>query len=234
MRFKDLKVNSENIFHFRTWPKVSRYNYTDRNISLDLYMGKAEETRQYIIEKSAEVFNIKGYDSTSLTDLQTAIGLTKGAIYGNFATKNELAIAAFEHNASFIYSRIKTVVDEQPSAEAALLAVADYYQKNWRKLFERGGCPMLNAAVEADDHLDYLKKSVRHSMNRIMTLLQSTIKRGQTNGEFNTAISPEKYAAIMFTIVEGGILLAKTMNDPKYLNLIKERIDLIIDQELKL
>lgn len=196
-------------------------------------MGKAEETRQYIIEKSAEVFNIKGYDSTSLTDLQTAIGLTKGAIYGNFATKNELAVAAFEYNASFVFSRIKAVAEEQPSAKEALLAVAEYYSKNWRKLFERGGCPMLNAAVEADDHLDYLKKSVRHSMNRVMNLLQTIIKRGQNEGEFNPNCSPEKYATIMFTIVEGGILLAKTMNDPRFLNLIKERIEVIIEHELK-
>lgn len=196
-------------------------------------MGKAEETRQYIIEKSAEVFNIKGYDSTSLTDLQTAIGLTKGAIYGNFATKNELAVAAFEYNTSVIYSKLKTIVEEQTTAKASLLAFAEYYSKNWRKLFERGGCPMLNAAVEADDHLDYLKKSVRHSMNRVMNLLQTLIKKGQNEGEFNPNLSSEKYAATIFTIVEGGILLAKTMNDPKFLNLIKERMEVIIEQELR-
>ena len=195
-------------------------------------MSKAENTRKYIIEKSADIFNVKGYDSTSLSDLQEAIGLTKGAIYGNFSTKNELALAAFEHNASSVYLRVKAVMDEQPTARAALLAFADYYPRNWKILFERGGCPMLNAAVEADDHLDYLRKSVRQSMNRVMMHLQTTIKRGQHAGEFKPEASAEKYAAIIFSAVEGSILIAKIMHDQKYLQLLKERITYTIDHEL--
>ncbi|MBL7756118.1 MAG: TetR family transcriptional regulator, partial [Chitinophagaceae bacterium] len=46
--------------------------------------GKAERTRQHIIEKAAPFFNKKGYADTSLSDITAATGLTKGAIYGNF------------------------------------------------------------------------------------------------------------------------------------------------------
>ncbi len=78
-----------------------KIKYTDRYILLFLYckanplMSKSEQTRQFIIGKAATLFNIKGYDSTSLSDVQDATGLTKGAIYGHFTDKNELALAAF-------------------------------------------------------------------------------------------------------------------------------------------
>src|ERR1700722_8888899 len=64
----------------------------DKNIS------KAERTRQFIIEKTAPIFNKKGYAGTSLSDITAATGLTKGSIYGNFADKDEVALAAFDYN----------------------------------------------------------------------------------------------------------------------------------------
>jgi len=35
---------------------------------------------------------------TSLSDMTDATGLTKGSIYGNFNSKDEVALAAFDHN----------------------------------------------------------------------------------------------------------------------------------------
>lgn len=195
-------------------------------------MNKAERTRHTIIIKSAVQFNKKGYESTSLSDLQKITGFSKGAIYDNFSNKNDLALAAFEYNSDLTYSRIKAAMQQQPTAKAALLAFAAFYPQNWEKLSERGGCPMLNAAVEADDHLDFLVINVRRSMNRAMMLLQHTIERGQQDGEFDIMPSAEKYAAVIFTAVEGGILLAKAMNDPKYLGLVNERIAMIVEREL--
>jgi AcrR family transcriptional regulator len=40
-------------------------------------MSKAEKTKQFIIEKTAPLFNTKGYNSTSLSDITQATGLTK-------------------------------------------------------------------------------------------------------------------------------------------------------------
>ena len=47
-------------------------------------MTKAEKTKQYIIEKTAPVFNRKGFAGTSMNDIVEVTGLTKGSIYGNF------------------------------------------------------------------------------------------------------------------------------------------------------
>lgn len=52
-------------------------------------MSKAERTKQFIIEKTAPIFNAKGYMGTSMNDIMNATGLTKGSIYGNFETKTK-------------------------------------------------------------------------------------------------------------------------------------------------
>jgi AcrR family transcriptional regulator len=195
-------------------------------------MSKSEQTRQLIIEKAASSFNIKGYENTSLSDVQNATGLTKGAIYGHFTDKNELAVEAYEYISSRINSRLRSEMDAQTSARGALTAFTDFYLQNWNFLFRNGGCPIQNAAVEADDHLEFLKNSVRNSIRQIIKDLQLVIKKGQDNKEFSKEVSPEQYAAMFFSIIEGGILLAKAMNDPKYLKLAVDRVNLIIEQEL--
>lgn len=61
-------------------------------------MSKAERTRQFIVERIAPVFNQKGFDGTSLADVTEVTGLTKGALYGNFTDKEEIAMEAFKYS----------------------------------------------------------------------------------------------------------------------------------------
>jgi AcrR family transcriptional regulator len=48
------------------------------------------------------LFNTKGYNSTSLSDITQATGLTKGSIYGNFENKDQVAIEVYKYNAGLL------------------------------------------------------------------------------------------------------------------------------------
>src|ERR1700712_5214877 len=61
-------------------------------------VSKSERTRQFIIEKTAAIFNKKGYAGTSMSDLTDATKLTKGSIYGNFENKEAVALAVLDFN----------------------------------------------------------------------------------------------------------------------------------------
>ncbi len=61
-------------------------------------MTKGQQTRREIIEKAAPLFNKKGYEGTSLSDLMDVTGLQKGGIYRHFDNKEELAAAAFDYS----------------------------------------------------------------------------------------------------------------------------------------
>ncbi|RZK05397.1 MAG: TetR/AcrR family transcriptional regulator, partial [Flavobacterium sp.] len=45
-------------------------------------MSKSEQTKQFIIEKAAPIFNKKGFAGTSMNDILEATGLAKGGVYG--------------------------------------------------------------------------------------------------------------------------------------------------------
>ncbi|MFI2782046.1 ScbR family autoregulator-binding transcription factor [Streptomyces sp. ALB3] len=52
---------------------------------------RAARTRQKLIEAAAIVFDRRGYEATTLGEIATAAGTTKGAIYFHFRNKDDLA-----------------------------------------------------------------------------------------------------------------------------------------------
>ncbi|MES5818635.1 ScbR family autoregulator-binding transcription factor [Streptomyces sp. RG80] len=57
---------------------------------------RAEQTRAAIIAAAAELFDRRGYESTSLSDIVDHAQVTKGALYFHFAAKQDLAHAVME------------------------------------------------------------------------------------------------------------------------------------------
>lgn len=197
-------------------------------------MSKAEKTKQYIIEKTASLFNTKGYISTSLSDITQITGLTKGSIYGNFENKDELALAVYEYNAGILRKKVSlSFSDYFPKSLDKLYAFVDFYRKNWESVFQHGGCPLMNAATESDDTFPALKKQVKKSFEEWMKKILELIEFGQQNGEFNTEIDAKSYASLFIMLIEGGILLSKTTENEKHLNLALDKILEIIDKEIK-
>jgi len=196
-------------------------------------MSKAEKTKQFIIEKTATLFNTKGYASTSLSDITSATGLTKGSIYGNFENKDEVALEVYKYNSGMLKKNVaRSFSDEFPTSLEKLKAFVSFYRKNWNTVFLNGGCPLMNAATEADDTFPTLKNQVKRSFEEWARKISEVIKTGQKNGEFNEKINSEKYASLFIMLIEGGILLSKTSGDEAFLNMALDRILLIIELEL--
>lgn len=63
-----------------------------------LRQQQQEQTRAALLQAAAELFAVKGIAQTSLDDIAKAAGYTKGAIYSNFGSKDELVVELFDHN----------------------------------------------------------------------------------------------------------------------------------------
>lgn len=198
-------------------------------------MSKAEKTKQFIIEKTASLFNTKGYVSTTLSDITGATGLTKGSIYGNFENKDAVALEVYKYNSHLLKKNMsRSFSEEFPSTTDKLHAFVAFYRKNWEVVFSNGGCPLMNAATEADDTFPDLKNQVSKSFEEWILKISEVITQGQKNGELNENADAEEYASLFVMIIEGGILLSKTTGEAKFLNLALDRILAIIDKELNI
>lgn len=196
-------------------------------------MSKAENTKRYIIEKSAPIFNIKGYGGTTLSDIVKATGLTKGAIYGNFENKDQVAIEVYKYNIIGVENILVEAMRDKKTAGDKLIAFTEYYRNNWKAVFARGGCPIQNASVEADDNAPFLKKYVQRSVKGWIKGIVDIIELGQQEGSFKKKLNAEEVAHTIVITLEGGMMLGKILNDPQVLFTALDRIVAIVKTELE-
>ncbi len=179
-------------------------------------MSKAKRTKWYIIEKTADIFNKKGFTGTSLTDLTTATGLTKGSIYGNFKNKEEVAEAAFNFNYQGLIKHFTPNLASATTSKAKLHAFLDTYEQVYQSLIEHGGCPILNNAVDSDDTNKAMAALSIKAFQDWELNLVNMMKQGIQEKEINETIDPQYYADLFITNIEGSLMLSKITGEKRY------------------
>lgn len=191
-------------------------------------MSKAAQTRAFIIERTAPLFNRKGYAGTSMSDITAATGLTKGSIYGNFCNKDEVALAAFDHNVEKISVVIAAALEGSRCAKDQLLAYAGIYSDFSKFPSLEAGCPILNTATEADDTHPGLRQKAAAAILCWKDRLVAIINKGIETKEFRADIDPAQTALTMIAVLEGAIMIAKVTGNPGYRKTILHSVEKLI------
>src|SRR5262249_6134633 len=158
--------------------------------------------RQFIIEKTAPIFNKKGYASTSLSDMTDATGLTKGSIYGNFADKDEVALACFDHNHQIVRETIGKEMALRGSFRDKLRVYVDVYGGSGKFQLVPGGCPILNTAIEAADTHPALRAKAADAIERWKEKIVTLIEAGKASKEFKSGADAEQAALSIIALLE--------------------------------
>ncbi len=191
-------------------------------------MSKAEITRQFIIEKTAPIFNTKGYAGTSINDLTNATGLTKGSIYGNFENKDEVALAAFDYNYQRVAMYIKGEMEKRDSVIDKLLVYPETYRNYMRFAFLSNGCPVANASTDADDTHVELKNKAASALNYWRSSIERHLKAGIENREIKSNTNVNEVVAVITGLIQAGILQAKVSGKMNYLNASMDFVEGVI------
>ena len=191
--------------------------------------GKAEKTKQFIVEKTAPIFNMKGYAGTSLNDMINATGLTKGSIYGNFVNKDDVALAAFDFNLKKVNTVIRDEMSTRRTFREKLLVYTKVYENFLEFPFPEGGCPVLNTAVEADDTHPALKQKASEAIIRWKDNLSRLIQNGIESKEFKQDVNPEQTALTIIATIEGAIMITKLTGKLNYRRAIMQSVEKLIN-----
>ncbi len=187
--------------------------------------NKANETRAFILERVSPIFNEKGYVGTSLSDITKATQLTKGAIYGNFLNKEDLAMHAFRHNIRKIVFPLMDVINATQSSLGKLKAITQYYRNYYQMSIELGGCPVLNVGTDAKNLNPLLFAAAKEISNKLINGIEKIIKDGQNDGEILQGADPRLYSRNLYSMIEGGIFTALTNEDESFLLDVLDHID---------
>ncbi|PWV56715.1 TetR/AcrR family transcriptional regulator [Chitinophaga sp. S165] len=179
-------------------------------------MSKAERTKEFIVEKTAPIFNTKGYAGTSLSDMTEATGLTKGSIYGNFANKDEVALASFDYNIRKLRAYVHAEEEKAQTIKEKLMVRTRLFGDTRPIAYPVGGCPMVNTGPEADDTHPALKARVAEALESWKARTIGFIEEGIRNGEISANTNAEQAALTLMAMIQGAILVARSTGKVEY------------------
>ena len=180
-------------------------------------MSKAEETKARIIHQAAELFNLKGYAGSSIADIMLATGLKKGGIYNHFKSKEELALAAFDHAVDLLSKRVWSAVKTKRNAINRLDALVSSYLIYIEDPPILGGCPILNTAIETDDTDSPLRDRALAAINSWRSLILRIVEKGIKKGEIKSTVEADTVATIIICNIEGAMMMSKLAKNPVHL-----------------
>ena len=191
-------------------------------------MTKAERTRHFIVEKAAPIINKKGMAATSINDIVEATSLTKGSVYGNFESKDEICLEAFDYLVKRLSADVSMAISRAATNRDKLYALFDFYLGNVL-LDSNYGCPLMNFGTEADDTNPIVKHKVSKAILATQNSIAKIIRAGIEAGEFKPSLDADTFAVKAFAMIEGGMWVVRIQGNAKQLQTI---IDLL-KQEIK-
>lgn len=189
---------------------------------------KSERTKRNIIEKAAPLFNRKGYAGTSLNDIVSVTGLTKGAIYANFRNKDDIAFHAFNYNVEQIQKAIAAEMELTDSPLGKLRAFPGVYKRIYRKIVADGGCPIANTLMDSDDTHPGLHEKALEVIHQWEKLIKSLIKKGVRTGEIKDDVDPERVAQYTIAMLEGASVLTKATGRDSYIIHVIDNLEMVL------
>ena len=191
-------------------------------------MTQGQETKKFVIEKAAGIFNTRGYSGTALSDLMEATGLQKGGIYRHFESKEQLALDAFD----FAFQMSLRVRFEGFDRLSSPLQQLRHFIRNFvhRRSPIPGGCPMVNTAVENDDGNPALRARAKEAVNIFVGRLVDTIERGIAEGEIKRDTDARAFALLLFSSLEGALVVSRLEGSFKPLEVVARSLEKYLDE----
>lgn len=177
---------------------------------------RSEVTKQRILDAALRVFRERGYTATSVEDLCRASGVTKGAFFHHFESKEALALSALEYwnqvtGRLFASAPYWQVVDPRER----LLAYLNFRAELVKGELAEFTCLIGTLVQETFASHPNLQAACGAGIEAHVQSLLPTIQAAKDRYAPHAEWSAESLAFYIQTVLQGGFVLAKATRDSK-------------------
>jgi AcrR family transcriptional regulator len=182
-------------------------------------------TRDKLLMSAFCEIHRQGFQAASIANILQDTGLTKGALYHHFPTKQALGLAVIDEVIKgrlegLIFKRLRE--SEQPVE--TLLGIIATIDKQVPSDFIMLGCPLNNLMQE----MSALDELFQEQLSGVLGIWQKTVedalKRGQKQGEIRMDVNYKAAALFIVSAWEGCIGVAKNMQSPKTFSICMQQL----------
>ena len=191
---------------------------------------KGVETKQKIINKSLQLFSVKGYYNTSINDILEATSLTKGGLYGHFKSKEEIWYAVYDQAVTIwkdiVFKDIRKIDDPLKRIEKAL----DNDLQNYlgADVFE-GGCFFLNMLVELSGQSNTMGNCILKGIIGFSEVITLWLKEAYEKNMLKPGLNFNEISKFIVVAINGCAALYPSTRDPEIWKLTLKQIKYYIN-----
>ena len=164
-----------------------------------------EATRQRILDTAGRRFKQDGIDGSGIATLMGDAGLTNGAFYAHFQSKDDLVANVLTEELRVQHERISAL----PPGPAALEAfVRDYLSPQHRDL-RADGCPSAALLDEVGRCDDASRESYTAGAKSIVDVIATHLDPRNPRSARSKALG-------LYTLLVGTLQLSRAVSDPKF------------------
>jgi len=171
-------------------------------------LTKGEQTKEKILKKARQVFKCKGFGATTINDLLTASGTTKGNLYFHFTDKEAVGLEVLRREQQSFYQ----FLDQAFQGKSPAAGLDNFFQKALEKQCRQGfvgGCLFGNTALETSDTAPVFAGLVQEVFTEWVHKLGQQIILTQEAEQIRTDISAGELAEMVVATIEGGIMQSR-------------------------
>lgn len=170
--------------------------------------------RQRLLEAAFKEIHLHGFQGMRVDAVLEKTGLTKGAFYHHFTSKQVLGIAVIDE---LIHGKITDIwLSTLNSSSDPINAIQDAFEKAaecYGMEMLLLGCPLNNLAQEMSPINEEFRVHINDIFHQWHEALVGVLKRGIEVGNIIEEIDPLSVATFILACVEGSIGLAKNERD---------------------
>ncbi len=167
------------------------------------------ELKQKIIREALRLFSLKGFLTTSVQDILSAAGASKGGFYNHFKSKEELFYAVLDEARKIWRENNLRGLDETPKpvekVKRLLGNFKDVYLQDTQCL--PGGCIFVTLSVELDDQKPDLAREVNKGFEGLKSLINRLLEQGKASGELKDETDTEAVTELIFAGLLGATVI---------------------------
>lgn len=166
---------------------------------------RAKATRASIIAGAALIFDEHGYGGTSLAQVAEASGVTKGALYFHFPSKDDLAAAIVAEQNRVVWESSEKIFAEGHSMLGTMILATQSFGLNLVHL------PVVRAGVRlTTESTAYGTRVVEPYQDWISTMADLTA-RARDRGEVSQSVDPEAFGRYLVSSLSGVQMLSNLL-----------------------
>lgn len=173
------------------------------------------DTKSRIVQAAMELFWLKGYGSTSIADILSRSQVNSGSLYYFFPGKQDVLIAVLEAYRDGIGPMLLEPawagVDDPIERIFALLAA---YRRAIVETDCEYGCPIGSLALELHEPDPAVRELLAANFDAWVGAVEQCLNRAAQR--FVQETDPRSVAELTLTLMEGGVMQARTYRDVAY------------------